>query len=314
MKPAFLAILMLAATAASAQNGTMTKAKDLPPPPKAEQRPHSYERHGFTVEDPYFWLKDQGYPKIDDEDVLSYLKAENAYFEAAMKPHGKLVDTLFEEMKGRVKEDESSVPVREGDWLYWWAYKPGAQYRTWYRKPVAGGAEQVMFDEVAEAEARNISSSARSRSAPTAGSPPPSSTTTARSASIFASATSPPARISRRSPKWASANRSGAAIRRASSTTRSTTTGAATGPATIASAGLPPRTRRCTRRPRNLGFTVGISKAQDESLIFISTGDNATNEVRFVSAKDPTQPLTLMSPRKDKRNIRSTRATASCGC
>jgi oligopeptidase B len=40
-------------------------------------------------------------------------------------------------MKGRIKEDDSSVPIRDGDWLYWWAFKPGAQYRTWYRKPVA---------------------------------------------------------------------------------------------------------------------------------------------------------------------------------
>ena len=79
------------------------------------------------------------------------LKAENAYFEAAMKPHAKLVSTLFEEMKGRQKEDESSVPLRDGDYLYWWAFKPGAQYRTWYRKPVKGaGADQVIFDEAVE--------------------------------------------------------------------------------------------------------------------------------------------------------------------
>jgi oligopeptidase B len=50
-----------------------------------------------------------------------------------------------------------------------------------------------------------------------------------------------------------------------------------------------------------LGFTVGISKSQDKSLIFISTGDNATNEVRFVSAAAPDGPLTLISPRKEKR-------------
>src|SRR5687767_5814941 len=119
MNSVYLAILAAAATAAPsisaaapAQKATMTKASDLPAPPRAEQRPHSYQRHGYTIEDPYFWLKDQGYPKVDDADVLAYLKAENAYFEAAMKPHRPLVDTLFEEMKGRVKEDESSVPVR----------------------------------------------------------------------------------------------------------------------------------------------------------------------------------------------------------
>ena len=65
------------------QRGSMTNAQ-LPPAPRAEQRPHSFERHGVRVEDPYHWLRDQGYPTVDDEDVLSYLRAENAYFEAAM--------------------------------------------------------------------------------------------------------------------------------------------------------------------------------------------------------------------------------------
>ena len=71
--------------------------------------------------------------------MLAYLRAENAYFEAAMAPHRPLIETLFQEMRGRIQEDDSSVPVRDGDWLYWWAFQPGAQYRTWYRRPVAGG-------------------------------------------------------------------------------------------------------------------------------------------------------------------------------
>src|SRR6187551_1308853 len=132
----------------------MNKTPDLPPPPRAEQRPHSFEHHGVRVDDPYAWLRDQGYPNVTDENVLSYLKAENAFFEAAMKPHKALLDELFEEMKGRIKEDESSVPIRDGDWLYWWAFKPGAQYRTWYRKPIGGGEDQITFDEPVEAEGR----------------------------------------------------------------------------------------------------------------------------------------------------------------
>ena len=107
-----------------------------------------------TIDDPWHWLRDPGYPQVSDEGVLDYLKAENAFFEAAMKPHEELVDTLFEEMKGRIKEDESSVPVRDGDWLYWWAFKPGAQYRSWYRRPVAGGDDQLILDEPAEAEGK----------------------------------------------------------------------------------------------------------------------------------------------------------------
>ncbi|MEE4349278.1 MAG: S9 family peptidase [Pacificimonas sp.] len=122
-------------------------------PPDAEERPHSFTMHGITVEDPYHWLKDQSYPVIDDEDVLEYLNAENAYFEAVMEPHQALVETLFEEMKARLKEDDSSVPQKNGDFEYWWAFDEGAQYRKWYRRPVTGDrTETVILVEPALAE------------------------------------------------------------------------------------------------------------------------------------------------------------------
>ena len=56
-------------------------------------------------------------------------------------------DTLFEEMKGRIKEDNSSVPQKDGDWLYWVEYDKGAQYKKWYRRPVAGGDKVLLLDE-----------------------------------------------------------------------------------------------------------------------------------------------------------------------
>ena len=137
-----------------AKTRRMDKPTSLPSPPIAEQRPYSYERHGVTMDDPWHWLRDPKYPEVDDPDVLAYLKAENAYFEGWKAQHQGLIDQLFEEMKGRIKEDESSVPIRDGEYLYWWAFKPGAQYRSWYRKPVAGGDDQTIFDEPAEAEGR----------------------------------------------------------------------------------------------------------------------------------------------------------------
>jgi oligopeptidase B len=121
-------------------------------PPIAEQRPHSFTTHGVTIEDPYAWLKDPNYPEVDDPDVLAYLEAENAYFEEQMAPHKRLVDTIYEEMKARIKEDESSVPQKDGDWLYWTAFETGGQYKKWWRKPVAGGYDELMLDEPALAE------------------------------------------------------------------------------------------------------------------------------------------------------------------
>ena len=123
-------------------------------PPIAEQRPYSFTTHGVTIEDPYAWLKDPNYPEVDDADVLAYLEAENAYFEAQMAPHTALVDTIYEEMKARIKEDESSVPQKDGDWLYWTAYETGGQYKKWWRKPVAGGPDELILDEPALAEGK----------------------------------------------------------------------------------------------------------------------------------------------------------------
>jgi len=123
-------------------------------PPIAEQRPHSFTTHGVTIEDLYAWIKDPGYPEVTDKDVLAYLEAENAYFESVMAPHKPLTDRLYEEMKGRIKEDDSSVPQKDGDWLYWTAFETGGQYRKWWRKPVAGGPDELILDEPALAKGK----------------------------------------------------------------------------------------------------------------------------------------------------------------
>lgn len=120
-----------------------------PTPPIAEQRPHSFERHGITVEDPWAWLRDANYPEVTGPDVLAYLEAENAYFETVMAPHQPLTDRLFEEMRGRIKEDDATVPQKDGDWLYWSDFETGGEYRRWWRKPVSGGADELILDEPA---------------------------------------------------------------------------------------------------------------------------------------------------------------------
>jgi oligopeptidase B len=117
--------------------------------PVARRVAHSFTRHGITIEDPYAWLRDPGYPDVKDADVLAYLTAENAYFEAAMKPHRGLVDTILTEMKGRIKDDDSSVPQKDGDFVYWYAYDAGGEYPKWYRRKFTSGADEVIIDEPA---------------------------------------------------------------------------------------------------------------------------------------------------------------------
>ena len=128
-------------------------------PPRAAQRAHSITHHGRTFDDPWAWLRDPNYPEVTDKDVLAYLEAENAWFEAAMAPRQPLIDRLFEEMKGRIKEDDASVPQKDGAYVYWRAFEKGAEYRQWLRRPVTapldGSADQLILDEPALAEGKD---------------------------------------------------------------------------------------------------------------------------------------------------------------
>ncbi|MBA3730500.1 MAG: S9 family peptidase, partial [Sphingomonas sp.] len=279
----------------------MNKTSALPAPPRAQQRPYSYERHGVRVDDPYAWLRDKGYPKVDDADVLAYLKAENAYFDAAMKPHAKLVETLFQEMKGRIKEDDASVPLRDGDYLYWSAFKPGTQYRFWYRKPVAGGPDQLLFDENAEAKGKEYF-----RLGAFAVSPDGS-----RLATLVDDDGSERFKLVVRdlatgktletvtevgigSPVWTSDSR-GLVFTEVNDQWRSYR-------ARYHRLGRPlAETKTLYEEKDDIAFSVGVDRTTDRSLIVISSGNNSTNEVRFVPADRPDTAPVLVSPRKTDR-------------
>jgi oligopeptidase B len=274
----------------------------LPPPPCAEQRPYSYQCHAETIEDPYQWLRDPDYPKVEDPQVLDYLKAENDYFKAAMAPHQALLDTLFEEMKGRVKEDESSVPIRDGDWLYWWAFKPGAQYRTWFRKPASGhGDDQMIFDEPVEAEGKDyfrlgaLEVSPDGRLLATLVDDNGSERFKLRVRDLATGKDiETVTEVGIGQPVWTS-DSAAIAYNEVNDQWRSYR-------AQLHRLGAPAGDDLTLyEEAEDLGFTVSLSRSQDRSLIFISTGDNASNEVRFVpAAKADAEPV-LISRRQEKR-------------
>jgi oligopeptidase B len=270
-------------------------------PPVADQRPHQYSRHGHTIDDPWFWLKDQKYPTIDEPDVLAYLKQENAWFEAAMQPQAALVDELFAEMKARLKEDDASVPQKDGDWLYWWAYKPGGQYRIWYRKPVAGGADEVILDEPAEAEGHDYFR-------------------------LQVLSVSPDGKLAAWSSDRNGAERFELRVRDLSTgqdieTVSAITNGAVawgadskslvytevndnwrTFRARLHILGSDPATDPTVyEETDDIGFNVRIGKTQDDRWIVVQTGDHQTTEIRLLPAADPTAGLLLVSARREKR-------------
>ena len=145
--PLIFAISALSSPAIAQKEAMTEEANAQIKPPIAAKLPHQATYHGVTLTDDYHWLKDQSYPTIDDAEILTHVKAENAYFEAQMAPQAQLTETIFQEMKGRVKEDDSSVPQKDGDYIYWSKFEEGAQYRKHYRRPVAGGADQLILDE-----------------------------------------------------------------------------------------------------------------------------------------------------------------------
>ena len=269
-------------------------------PPIAEQRPYSFERHGVTIQDNWHWLKDEGYPKVDDADVIAYLEAENRWFEAQMKPHAGLADTLFEEMKGRIKEDDSSVPQKDGDWLYWVEFETGAQYKKWYRKPVTGGDKALILDETALASGKDyfrlgsFSVSPDGKLLAYAVDDNGSERFEARIKDLATDAILPdviPGTLS--SLIWRAD--SGALIYGLANENWRTDN------ARIHILGTPAASDVELYHEDDEGFRVDIGMTSSEKYIVIATGDNETSEVRLVPADNPQAAPIIISPRKKGR-------------
>lgn len=107
----------------------MTACTHLPTPPPAAERPHGVEGGGEVRQDPYFWMKDRENP-----EVIQYLKAENAYVEDVLKPVKNLRDKIYAEIRGRIKEDDSTVPFQIDNYFYYSRYEQGKEYPIYARK------------------------------------------------------------------------------------------------------------------------------------------------------------------------------------
>jgi len=295
-------ILLLIATPFAAQSqvqrGSMNPTDELPAPPRAEQRPHSFEHHGIRVEDPWHWLKDDSYPNVDDADVLAYLRAENAYFEAAMAPHRQLIDTLFQEMRGRIPEDDSSVPVRDGDWLYWWAFQPGAQYRTWYRRPAGGGEAQAIYDEPAEAAGKQyfrlgaLEISPNGRYAAIMVDDSGSERFQLRIRELASGRDiETVTEVGIGEPVWTADSR-GIVFTEVNDNWRSYR-------ARLHWLEEPAENERILyEETENVAFTVAVGRTQDRRFIVINTGENVSNEIRLVPTDNPLAEPVLVARRR----------------
>lgn len=127
-----------------------------PEPPVARAEDYETECGGRKRRDPYAWLRDPDWraamvdPAKLEPSIREYLEAENAYTEAVMEPTRGLREQLFRELKGRIKEDDATVPARDGEYYYYTRFREGGQYPVFARRRGEAGAEEILLDGDAE--------------------------------------------------------------------------------------------------------------------------------------------------------------------
>ena len=109
-------------------------------PPKAPKKPHRLELHDDLRIDDYYWLRDR-----ENQEVIDYLNAENAYTEAVLAPVKEFREKLFDEMKARIKGTDESVPYKDGNYWYYYRYEQGGEYPIYCRKHGSLEAEEEIM-------------------------------------------------------------------------------------------------------------------------------------------------------------------------
>ena len=131
---------------------TAARFPSQPTPPVAAQKPWSDTRHGITRTDEYHWLRAANWQAVFRDtsllgaEIRQHLDAENTYQTAMLQDTETLQKTLFAEMKGRIKEDDSSVPVKDGPYAYGVSYVSGGQYPRYFRSARDGGDKVIILD------------------------------------------------------------------------------------------------------------------------------------------------------------------------
>jgi oligopeptidase B len=287
------------------------KIQSLPSvPPAAEKRPARDVHHGVERVDDYAWIRVGNWQEVMKNpaalapDVRAYLEAENAYAKSAMADTASLQETLFKEMKGRIKEDDSSVPAPDGPYAYFTSYVIGGQHPRICRQPRGGGEPEVLLDGDALAAGKpyfSLGAAAwshdhtllaygfddkgsefykiRVRHLPT-GKELPDEVPDMEG-----------------SPVW---NTDGSAFYyiRVDEHRR---------PLQVMRHEICARAEQdqVVYREADAGFFTRVSQSQDRRHIFIGAGDHETSEVRFLDLAAPEKGLTLIAPRETNHDYQA---------
>jgi oligopeptidase B len=142
MKGSSLAAVILAVAVGSSAVSSQVTMK----PPVAKKEPKVLKIHGYELVDNYAWLRDRTTEK--NPEIIKYLEAENAYTEAHMGQHKAFADNLYQEMLGRIKQTDLSVPVKMGEYWYFNKTEEGKQYPTYLRSKTRDGKDaEVLLDQ-----------------------------------------------------------------------------------------------------------------------------------------------------------------------
>ena len=270
----------------------MTASEHVPTQPIAPQRPHTITTHGDERADPWFWLREQ-----DDPQTMEYLRAENAFTEAFMQPLEALQEAIYAEIRGRIKEDDNTVPEKEGDFYYYVRFEEGGQYPIYCRRQGSDdGLETVLLDVNRLAEGRDYTRVGAFRNSPDHklaaygvdfdG----SEQYTIRLLDLETGQTLPDAIPGTYySIEWANDNR----------TFYYSVLDERHRPVSIYRhlLGTDPAQDALVYHEDDARFFVGLGKSNSGRFIYVVAGGNNMSEWRFMDANDPQAELTLVEPR-----------------
>ena len=290
----WLCAITLVLTIASCNNAkkeaTILKQSDFPAPPVAEVLPDTFTNFGQQRIDNYYWLKDKNNPK-----VIDYINAENAYTDSVMASTKALQQTMYDEILGRMKEDDESYPSLKDGYYYYSRTEKGKQYRTYCRKKGSLDAtEEIIFDVNKMAEGKTAFIFRGYSISPDNS-----------KAAYFYNETGSFAEFTMKVKDLASGENVGFEVNGATSVAWANdnkTLFYSSIDHTLRSSKI---YRQMLDAPKgelvyeetDTRFSTGVSGDKDKKYIFISSGSSTTSDERFISADKPTDAFKTFLPR-----------------
>jgi len=257
------------------------------------QKPTRLERHGHTRSDPFFWLRER-----DNPEVRKYLRAENAHQDAVLAHTRPLQERLFEEIKGRIKQTDLSVPYRRGPFLYYTRTEDGREYPIHCRRASPEAAEQVLLDVNALARGHDYY-------AVNARSPSPNHSILAFAADTRGDRVHTIRFKDLNTGALLGDELAGGSGYLAWANDNRTLFYAVVHPRTLRSyrvfrhtLGTDPATDVLVYEEADEEFSVAVAKTKTEAYLFIASHQTVTGEYRYLPADDPTAEPRLFLPRR----------------